>query len=193
LAKAKAIAHEQSSNYDITVIDTSEATGIETVKTIISRVSQKPFQSKLNTIIIAEAQTLTEPAQNALLKTLEETPELSQIILTAPSRDSVLATIASRCLEIHLASEEKKPPKVEAGLSLSETLETLEKTGLDREIEKWQHKLNNLSTENKLEPDKLRSLHRYLRTLLKLKKAEKLSVNKKLLNTIAALEQPSKA
>lgn len=44
------------------------------------------------------------PAQNALLKLLEEPPANTTILLTAPSLESVLPTIQSRCTLIRLTS-----------------------------------------------------------------------------------------
>lgn len=48
-------------------------------------------------VIIQEAHSLSVEAQNALLKTLEEPPERTQIILCAPSADLLLPTVVSRC------------------------------------------------------------------------------------------------
>ena len=47
-------------------------------------------------VIIHDAQALSIQAQNALLKTLEEPPQATLIIMTAPSPASLLPTIASR-------------------------------------------------------------------------------------------------
>ena len=57
-------------------------------------------------MIITEAQNLTLPAQNALLKTLEEPPAHSLIILTTPNPALLLPTVVSRCQVIHLAPKE---------------------------------------------------------------------------------------
>lgn len=47
-------------------------------------------------IVIHDAHTMSEEAQNALLKLLEEPPELTSFILTSESDQSVLPTIRSR-------------------------------------------------------------------------------------------------
>jgi len=62
----------------------------------------KPFQEKEKIGIILEAQNLTEEAQNALLKTLEEPPEHSRIILTADNFQKLLPTVISRCEKVKL-------------------------------------------------------------------------------------------
>ena len=51
-------------------------------------------------IIIEDAQQLTTEAQNALLKTLEEPPNDTIIVLTATSTESVLPTIQSRVRQV---------------------------------------------------------------------------------------------
>lgn len=53
-------------------------------------------------IIIEDAHLLTTEAQNALLKTLEEPPESTLLVLTATSIDALLPTIQSRVQTIHV-------------------------------------------------------------------------------------------
>lgn len=196
LDKAQEIAQENSAKIDILEILTSEQKGIELARQIISQAFKQPFSGKLSSIIIAEANNLTIEAQNALLKTLEEGPAKTQIILTAPNRDSLLATVASRCQEIRLASEKTLPTKTSAEEKLDTNfmsrLDKVEKHGLDEQLLIWQKHLEEevVVATNKAN---LKNLHRYNRILLKLKKAEKFSVNKKLLSLIAALEEPTKA
>jgi DNA polymerase-3 subunit gamma/tau len=51
---------------------------------------------KRKTLIIENADRMKDEARNSLLKLLEEPPELVNIILTTPRRESLLATILSR-------------------------------------------------------------------------------------------------
>ncbi len=53
-------------------------------------------------IIISNAQNLSEEAQNAFLKTLEEGS--ATIILLAPNEDALLPTVLSRCFISHLGN-----------------------------------------------------------------------------------------
>ncbi len=53
-------------------------------------------KSTSRVVIIADADRMTTEAQNALLKTLEEPPEGTCIVLTAKSDKSLLPTISSR-------------------------------------------------------------------------------------------------
>jgi DNA polymerase-3 subunit delta' len=52
-----------------------------------------------NIIVLEQAETMAESAANALLKTLEE-PVKATLILIAPSPESVLPTLVSRCQKI---------------------------------------------------------------------------------------------
>ena len=59
---------------------------------------QKTAQlSGYKTVAIPAAQTMTESAANALLKTLEEPSEHSLLVLISPDQDRLLPTIISRC------------------------------------------------------------------------------------------------
>lgn len=59
--------------------------------------SLKPMSARRRVAIIDDAEWMSEPASNALLKTLEEPPPHSVLILIATSTDRLLATIRSRC------------------------------------------------------------------------------------------------
>ena len=61
-------------------------------------------QSARRVVLIEHAQALTLQAQNALLKTIEEPPAGTVLILTAPSEQSLLPTIRSRAQVLTLQS-----------------------------------------------------------------------------------------
>jgi len=56
------------------------------------------------TLLVRNADNLTYPAQNAILKTLEELTHLDQIVLSVRSQFSLLDTIRSRCTQINLVT-----------------------------------------------------------------------------------------
>lgn len=60
----------------------------------------KPYELKKKLFIICEAECLGEESSNALLKTLEEPPADSVIILIASLAKALLSTISSRCQKI---------------------------------------------------------------------------------------------
>ena len=57
----------------------------------------QPFEAKARVFIVEDADKMNDAASNALLKTLEEPPPTSHIILIASRADSLLPTIRSRC------------------------------------------------------------------------------------------------
>lgn len=75
----------------------------EDVETLIRDVVYTPFEFDTKYYVINNANTATEPAQNKLLKTLEETPKSSCIILKCLKADEILPTIKSRCVKIEIA------------------------------------------------------------------------------------------
>ncbi len=57
-------------------------------------------RARVKVAILDSAHLLNEPAANALLKLLEEPPPYARFILIAPSRSTLLPTLASRALEV---------------------------------------------------------------------------------------------
>ena len=62
----------------------------------------KPFSSPYKIYLVPEAEKMTEAAQNALLKTIEEPPEYAVIMLLTSNVDALLPTIQSRCVRLDL-------------------------------------------------------------------------------------------
>jgi DNA polymerase III delta prime subunit len=93
------------SHPDFFSISGTNSIGIEQIRDLEKKLALKPYKAKIKIAIINEAEKLTLPAQNALLKTLEEPPENSLIILTAAKKDLLLPTIISRCRIIRLREE----------------------------------------------------------------------------------------
>ena len=62
----------------------------------------KPYSSKYKIYIIPEADLMTQQAQNALLKTIEEPPAYAVLILLTENAQKLLPTICSRCVMLKL-------------------------------------------------------------------------------------------
>src|SRR5437667_9744187 len=65
--------------------------------------SLKPFVAPLRVALLANAERMTEAAQNCLLKTLEEPPPNTVLVLTTAYADHLLPTCLSRCQLIALS------------------------------------------------------------------------------------------
>jgi DNA polymerase-3 subunit delta' len=72
---------------------------LEQIREITQFLSRPPLEAERNVIVLEQAETMAESAANALLKTLEE-PGKATLILIAPSPESVLPTLVSRCQKI---------------------------------------------------------------------------------------------
>jgi hypothetical protein len=92
-------------NPDFKIIEEETSLKIETVRKIQQLLSLHPYQYTHKIVWLKDAHKLTLPAQQALLKTLEEPPSHSVIILTVNKKDSLLTTILSRCRIIELPNE----------------------------------------------------------------------------------------
>ena len=75
--------------------------GVAPVRTLTDDAAIKPFASPKKVYIIREGDLLTEAAQNALLKTLEEPPEYAVFIIITTNRDILLPTVQSRTALVH--------------------------------------------------------------------------------------------
>lgn len=87
--------------------------GIKEVREAMSRLQLTPIRSKAKAWIILNGEILTQEAQQAILKTLEEPPAKTLIYICSESRDSLLPTIQSRCLAISLDNEKPISPRDE--------------------------------------------------------------------------------
>lgn len=89
--------------YDImtlSVLEEKQFIGISDVKEALRFLHLSPRRSPFTTLIIKDAHLMSPEASQALLKTLEEPPANSRIILEVPQESMLLPTIISRCQEI---------------------------------------------------------------------------------------------
>lgn len=68
---------------------------------LINSITIKPYSSRYKVYIIPDANKMTEQAQNALLKTIEEPPQYAVIILLTENADTLLETVRSRCIVLN--------------------------------------------------------------------------------------------
>lgn len=70
---------------------------------IIREAHRAPIEAEHKVVAVFEADRLNEQASNKLLKTIEEPPARSTIVLVTSSPDELLETVRSRCQRIDLA------------------------------------------------------------------------------------------
>ncbi|MBI4089097.1 MAG: hypothetical protein HY424_00115 [Candidatus Levybacteria bacterium] len=89
---------------DANINSFEKAIGIEDVRNIQKKIFLKPFRGKVKAVILETYENITQEAQNALLKVLEEPPANTIIIISASKKEFLLPTIISRCKVIELTS-----------------------------------------------------------------------------------------
>jgi hypothetical protein len=85
--------------------------GIEQIKELQEEMRYKPFQERVQIAVILDARKLTVQAQNAFLKTLEDSPDTTVYILLTENEKNLLPTIVSRSKKLY--SKAKAEEKVE--------------------------------------------------------------------------------
>ena len=70
---------------------------IERIRAMRERISLRPFEGRTKVFIIDKAHSLAPEAANSILKTLEEPPKDTIIILITDDLNRIFATIKSRC------------------------------------------------------------------------------------------------
>ena len=100
--KCKSCIEFQSQNHpDFLYIEPDgNSIKIEQIRYLQRKIQEKPIISNKKVYIINDADKMTQEAQNCLLKTLEEPPEYSTIILIGSNENAFLNTIKSRCMKL---------------------------------------------------------------------------------------------
>ncbi|MGB7606199.1 MAG: DNA polymerase III subunit delta' [Lutisporaceae bacterium] len=100
---------ESGNHPNIDIIKPSGASiKIKQIREVIAKVSKKPFENGYKVLIIDEADKMTQDAQDAFLKTLEEPPANTVFILLAENQNSLLPTVVSRCQVFYLKKVAKQ-------------------------------------------------------------------------------------
>ena len=135
---------EQPHQLDLKFIapETKTSITINQVKKSIHWLNTPPYQSAHKILVFCPADQLTLPAQNALLKPLEEPPYQAFIVLATNQPSKLLDTIASRCFIISLLPSVNQLPVLSNQLkqlintlnhsNTSKRLALLPKKGLDQ-------------------------------------------------------------
>ena len=76
--------------------------GIDAIKEVIHRVSLNPFEGQFSVVIVDGAESMSDEAANALLKTLEEPPPNTMFLLLTADEGAILPTVRSRCQSMNL-------------------------------------------------------------------------------------------
>ena len=75
---------------------------VDDIREMIRRCSTHTFEGRARVVLLFDADKMTPQAQNCLLKTLEEPPENTYMILVTEHPDILLSTVISRTRPVHL-------------------------------------------------------------------------------------------
>lgn len=86
---------------DCIELDAASNNGVDDLRAIIEMVKYPPTVGRYKVYIIDEVHMLSQAAENAFLKTLEEPPEHAIFILATTDPQKVRSTIRSRCMQLN--------------------------------------------------------------------------------------------
>lgn len=112
---------------DVIEIDAASNTGVENIRDIRDETMFTPAKARRRVYIIDEVHMLSAGAFNALLKTLEDTPEHVMFILATTEVHKVAPTVLSRCQRFHFQRIEP-----ETMVNLLEKISEKEQISADR-------------------------------------------------------------
>ncbi|WP_167957239.1 DNA polymerase III subunit delta' [Anaerosporobacter faecicola] len=95
---------ESGNHPDVIMVTHEKASiGVDDIRVQLnSDIAIKPYSSPYKIYIVDDADKMTEQAQNALLKTIEEPPAYAVILLLTTNSSKLLPTILSRCVTLNL-------------------------------------------------------------------------------------------
>lgn len=152
-------AHRIETHPDFHPIRPEGKTGlhpIETLRSMIDEVYTMPFEASHKVFVIYDAERMQTASANALLKTLEEPPIDTTLILLTAHASELLPTIRSRCVELHFQP-----------LATEEIAQFLRMRGLSEKVAKRSHG----SCEEALALQELDAIHQVLFPMLQVKMA----------------------
>lgn len=114
-----------------TVPEGKTVVGVGEAREAIHQLQYAPFEGNFRVLIVEHAEKLTDEAQNALLKTLEEPPSKAVIVLVTPLFGALIPTVVSRCRAVRFAL-----------LAESEVVTHLCARGADDERARWLARLS---------------------------------------------------
>jgi DNA polymerase III subunit gamma/tau len=105
----------QSRSLDVLEIDGASNRGIDNIRELRETVRYTPARDRYKVFIIDEVHMLTDPAWNALLKTLEEPPPNVVFLFATTEYREIPRTILSRCQ--HFEFKKVAPAELQAHLA----------------------------------------------------------------------------
>jgi len=93
---------------DYTEVDSADFRGIDTIRAIRKNAHFKPMEGPCRVWVLDECHKLSNDAQNALLKILEDTPPHVYFILCTTEPNKLIGTIRGRCSQYQVSPLDEK-------------------------------------------------------------------------------------
>ena len=87
---------------DLLEVDAATNTKVDEMRQLLENAVYAPTRGRFKVYVIDEVHMLSNPAFNAMLKTLEEPPEHVKFILATTDPQKIPVTVLSRCLQFNL-------------------------------------------------------------------------------------------
>ncbi len=112
-ASCRKVAHGNHENIHVVLGDENSVKD-EMVAQMQEHLRRKPYEDGRNVALLCRGDTVTQRAQNRLLKTLEEPPGDALLILLCENLENLLPTVRSRCVIFHVEQESEAAAETEA-------------------------------------------------------------------------------
>ncbi len=96
---------------DLREVDSADFRGIDTVREIRKQAQYRPLEGPCKVWILDECHKMSNDAQNALLKALEDTPKHVYYILCTTDPEKLIKTIRGRCSQYQVSPLSEKDMK----------------------------------------------------------------------------------
>jgi hypothetical protein len=120
-------------NPDVLIVESEKALGIDDVRTVQMWSMNKPYAHLWKVAVLLGAESLSIPAQNAMLKLLEEPPKNTFLILIATSPYRLLPTMRSRCQLLHFDSAQSTEFDTDLPATLSDAYQKIDQVAKSRD------------------------------------------------------------
>lgn len=107
---------------------------VDEVRDILADVGLRPFEARTKFVIVEPAESLNTEGANALLKTLEEPPGQTVIVLVSHRPRLLLPTIVSRCQLIRFSAPDEDTERETEGADQPDSRGMGEADGVRKEI-----------------------------------------------------------
>jgi DNA polymerase-3 subunit delta' len=160
------ITIDKNTNPDVTVINTSKLSiNVDVVRDLVQTAEKNPTVSPKRIIIIEDADRMRSASSNILLKSIEEPVQNTIWILCAPSDESIISTIRSRCRVVRMNAPSYK--------SISQHL--IKNDSIDEKIARLASKISQghigIARRYALNPDRIMRRNQILNSALNIRRA----------------------